>query len=187
MAKNFGEAISNAASHRFAMRALEALSPVLAGALRLLLEQIQILTDTIAEHDRQTEELAFKYQHEVAPLQQIGRVGTLTAVTDVLTLDTPRFAHSRDVGAFLGLNSEPQPVGRMRPAASGKVQCAHQMLSRDGAPSALRDWRLAKAAGPRRNKKLTISAMAHKLAVLMHRLWSRGEAYVPYPVLLQVA
>jgi hypothetical protein len=39
----------------------------------------------------------------------------------------------------------------------------------------------------RRNKKLTISAMAHKLAVLMHRLWSRGEAYVPYPVLLQVA
>jgi transposase len=116
MAKNFGEAISNAASHRFAMRALEALSAALASALRLLLEQIQILSDTIPEHDRRIEELAFRYQNEVAPLQQIGRVGTVTAVTYVLTLHTPeRFAHSRDVGAFLGLNSEPQPVGRMRP------------------------------------------------------------------------
>jgi hypothetical protein len=44
------------------------------------------------------------------PERQIGGVGTLTAVSYVLTLDTPeRFAHSRDVGAFRP-DSKPQPL-----------------------------------------------------------------------------
>lgn len=43
----------------------------------------------------------------------------------------------------------------------------------------LRRWGLKKAEGGKRMKKRAIVAVARKLAVLLHRLLTTGEVYVP--------
>lgn len=193
MAKVFGEPIPAAASGNFAQRALAALSPALGATLRILIEQIEILSNTITEYDSQIGKLSEKYSDEVARLQEVNGVGALTAVAFVLTLDTPeRFAHSRDVGPFLGLvparsqSGERDPQLRITKAGDKYlrkllVQCAQHTLTRFGSPSALRDWGLSQAAPGRKSKKRAIVAVARKLAVLLHRLWTTQEHYKPYP------
>lgn len=58
------------------------------------------------------------------------------------------------------------------------VQCAHYILGPFGRDSDLRRWglRLVGSSG----KKRAITAVARKLAVLMHSLWRTGEIYEPF-------
>ena len=79
------------------------LSQELRDALDPLLAEIESLNERIAEYDRQIEKVAKEVYPEVALLQQVKGVGTLIALTFVLTLDHPlRFRRSRDAGCFLG-------------------------------------------------------------------------------------
>src|SRR5258708_31827576 len=58
------------------------------------------------------------------------------------------------------------------------VQGAHHILGPFGADSDLRRWGLKLAErGGKNGKKRAVIATARKLAVLLHRLWGRGEAY----------
>jgi transposase len=60
------------------------------------------------------------------------------------------------------------------------VQCAHYILGRYGKDSDLRRWGLAYVErGGKNAKKRAVTAVARKLAVLMHRLWKNGEVYDP--------
>ena len=60
------------------------------------------------------------------------------------------------------------------------VQGAHHILGPFGADSDLRRWGLKLAErGGKNGKKRAEIATARKLAVLLHRLWVRGEAYEP--------
>ncbi len=60
------------------------------------------------------------------------------------------------------------------------VQGAHCMLRKGAPDSDLRAWGLGKMkSGGKNAKKRAIVAVARKLAVLMHALWSRGEVYDP--------
>ena len=60
------------------------------------------------------------------------------------------------------------------------VQSAHYILGRYGPDSDLRRWGLKLAGeGSQARKNKAIIAVARKLGVLLHRLWSTGEAYVP--------
>jgi transposase len=119
-------------------------------------------------------------------------VGTLIALTYVLTLDDPhRFRRRRDAGCFLGLrpgrrnsgNSEPQ----LHISKEGDhylrtlmVQGAHYTLGPFGQDSDLRRWGLKLAErGGKNAKKRAVVAMARKLAVLLHKLWVSGEVYEP--------
>lgn len=193
MAKTFGEQVPAASSSRFAARARKALSPALAGVLDLLLGQIESLTAAIECYDEQIRQLSQKYKEEFDRVAQVPGVGPLTAVTFLLTLDTPeRFARSRDVGPYLGLvparrqSGDSDPEKRISKAGDRYlrtllVQCGHQTLTRFGAPSAIRDWGLAQAANSQTAKKRAVVGVARRLAVLMHRLWQRGEVYRPYP------
>src|SRR3569833_378947 len=53
---------------------------------------------------------------ETQPLMQVFGVGTLTAVTFVLTVgDKHRFSHSRDVGSYLGLSPRRDQSGNHDP------------------------------------------------------------------------
>jgi len=141
MAKTFGERVPAATSHNFAGRALDALSPALSAALAPLIQQIQSLSDAIAQYDRQIAALARKYSAEVMWLEQVNGAGTLTALCFVLTLDNPeRFTHSRDVGPHLGLVSARGQSGNSDPhlgiTKAGDqylrwllVQCAQYILT----------------------------------------------------------
>ena len=60
------------------------------------------------------------------------------------------------------------------------VQCAHHILGRFGKDSALRRWGLAKSGAAGATKR-AIVAVARKLAVLLHCLWTNGETFKPFP------
>jgi transposase len=68
------------------------------------LEQIGSLTERIRDYDRKLEAISEERYPESALLRQVEGVGTLTALTFVLTMEDPnRFEKSRSVGAYLGL------------------------------------------------------------------------------------
>ena len=62
------------------------------------------MTQSIQEYDRELEVLAEESYPETKLLKRVHGIGTLTALTFVLTLEDPsRFGTSRAVGAYLGL------------------------------------------------------------------------------------
>jgi transposase len=73
-------------------------------ALGPVLETIGSLTECIREYDRKLETVCQEHYPETELLCQVEGIGTLTALTFVLTLEDPyRFERSRSVGAYLGL------------------------------------------------------------------------------------
>jgi transposase len=119
-------------------------------------------------------------------------VGTLTALTYILTIDDPtRFAHSRDVGCYLGMRPGRRESGNMKRelgiTKEGNVylrqllvQCGHVMLASRGRDSDLRRWGLKLAGRKVKNaKKRACVAVARKLSVLLHYLWVNGVIYEP--------
>lgn len=192
LAKTRGHRLPPTVTATFGSRALEALPPALIAALQGLLEQIDALGRAINSYDKQI--LAIAQQHpEVEGLIDVPGVGTLTALTFVLTLGRPeRFERSRDVAGYLGLRPKQRQSGDANPqlgiSKAGNrylrkllVQCAHHVLGHWGADSALRQWglKLAERGGPNA-KKRAIVAVARKLAVLLHRLWRTGATYEPF-------
>jgi transposase len=82
----------------------EGLSPELQRALEPLLSAIAELSERICEYNDGIEALAQASYPQVELLKQIKGVGTLIALTFLLTLEDPhRFRKSRDVGCYLGL------------------------------------------------------------------------------------
>jgi transposase len=92
------------------------LSPELQSALEPLLAEIECLSEHIAEYNDRIEALAQTSYPQVELLKQIKGVGTLIALTYLLTLEDPhRFRKSRDVGCYLGLQPGRRNSGRSEP------------------------------------------------------------------------
>jgi len=192
LAKGVGHRLPKTITRTFGARALAQLPDALRPALATLLEGIDAATRGIAAYDERIAAICER-RTEVQRLSSVPGVGQLTGLAFVLTLGRPeRFAHSRDVGGYLGLRPRQQQSGASDPqlgiAKSGNsylrkllVQCAHHILGRFGRGSALRAWGLAKAEGPKNATKRAIVAVARKLAVLLHRLWMSGETFKPFP------
>ena len=191
LAKGFGLRLPASITNTFGKRALAGLAEHLRAAMSGLLEQIDLLSEKIGDYDQRVKEVAARHP-EVERLASVPGVGTLTAATFVLTLGRrERFAHSRDVGSFLGLRPRQRQSGERDPqlgiSKSGDqylrkllVQCAHHILGHWGKDSALRQWGLSKSDGSA-GKKRAVVAVARKLAVLLHRMWRTGENFKPFP------
>jgi transposase len=83
---------------------LEHIPAALWVALGPILEQIGSLTERIRDYHRKLEVISKEHYPQTDLLRQVEGVGTLTALTFVLTIEDPyRFAKSRSVGAYLGL------------------------------------------------------------------------------------
>jgi transposase len=156
-----------------------------------LLKSVEAISQQIGEYDQRIAEIAKRYP-EVELLTPIYGVGELIGLAYILTVEDPgRFAHSRDVGPYLGLKPKERDSGDSHPqlgitkAGDGflrtlLVQGAHCVLRKGAPESDLRTWGLAKMkSGGKNAKKRAIVAVARKLAVLMHALWSAGEVYDP--------
>lgn len=157
-----------------------------------LLQAIGLLTTRIRAYDKRIEALSKKTYKPTAVLRQVDGVGVLTAFAYVLTMEDPsRLRRSRDAGPYFGLSPRRDQSGSVdKQLGISKhgdglvrtllVQCAHRILGPFGKDSALRRHGLALAArgGPAAKKRAVI-AVARKLAVLLHRLWTTGEAYAP--------
>jgi len=192
LVKPMGERLKKCDADRVEESLGNELSEAARAVIGPLLKSVEAISQQISEYDRRIEEIAKRYP-EVILLTPIYGVGTLIALTYILTLeDAGRFAHSRDVGPYLGLKPKERESGDSHPQLgitktgdgllrSLLVQGAHCILRRGAPDSDLRAWGLAKMkSGGRNGKKRAIVAVARKLAVLMHALWSTGEVYDPH-------
>ena len=166
----------------------EKLEEPLAGMVAM----IEQLTEQIREQDRLIETTSIEKYAETKWLRQVPGVGPITALAYVLTLEEPhRFKKSRSAGAFLGLTPRRDQSGetdkQLRITKAGNtylrqllINCAHYIMGPFGKDTDLRRYgeRIA-ARGGKNAKKRAVVAVARKLSVLLHRLWSDHTEYVP--------
>ena len=192
LAKSYGERLRGCNVRNMNPEKAQALSPELRTGLQPLLAALEALSNGIREYNERIESLAQESYPEVKLLKQVKGVGTLIALTFLLTLEDPhRFKKSRDVGCYLGLQPGRRNSGQSEPqmhiSKEGDpylrtllVQGAQHILGPFGPDSDLRRWGLKLAErGGRNAKKRAIIATARKLAILLHHLWLTGEVYEP--------
>jgi transposase len=191
-AKAQGDRLPACDADSMGVERMESLPEGMRDRLQPLLEQVESLTEKIHELDAKIEQIARTQYPETELLRQVSGVGTLIALTFVLTVeDRDRFQKSRDVGCYVGLRPKQSESGQSQPqlriTKEGDrylrqllVQGAHCILSRRGPDTDLKRWGLKLAErGGKNAKKRAIVAVARKLAVLLHRLWVGGEVYEP--------
>jgi len=192
LAKSFGERLKKCDARYVNEQMAEGLPAGLKTALEPLLKQAGELSARIRSYDENIQKIAAERYPEVRVLTAVGGVGTLMALTFILTLeDRERFQRSRDVGAFLGMRPRRRQSSRSDPelgiSKEGDVylrkllvQGAHVILGRCAPDSDLRRFgqKLAARGGKGAKKKARV-AVARKLAVLLHHLWTTGEVYEP--------
>jgi len=120
-------------------------------------------------------------------LMTIPGVGPVTSLAFTSTIDVPaRFSKSRAVGPALGLtpvlnqSGESHRVGRVSLCGDSMMrallyEAAQVMLSRVKKWSWLKAW--AMNIAKRRGRQKAIVALARRLAVIMHRMWSDGTQF----------
>jgi transposase len=190
--KALGERLPWCDADSMGVERMEELPAQLQEGLRPLVEEVESLTKRIKELDTKIEQIARTQYPETQLLRQVSGVGTLIALTFVLTVeDRERFQKSRDVGCYVGLRPKQSESGQSQPqlriTKEGDrylrallVQGAHYILGWRGPDTDLRRWGLKLAErGGKNAKKRAVVAVARKLAVLLHRLWVSGEVYEP--------
>jgi transposase len=190
--KAYGLRIPSCSTEMFVRKARESLDLSTLEPLEPILKIIDQLTATIRQYDREVETLAETKYPATKILMQIKGVGALTALAYVLVFQSSeRFESSRMAGAYIGLVPARDQSGKADPqlgvTKAGDrlmrrllIQSAHYILGPFGVDSDLRRHgeRIASRGG-KKAKKTAAVAVARKLAVLMHRLWSTGEDYDP--------
>lgn len=192
LVKSDGKRLSRCSAESFHKIARTEVPEALRDALKALFKQIELLTEQIKEYDKEVKRMCKEAYPETELLRQVDGVGVIVGLAYILTLDNPRrFAKSRDVGAYLGLiprqcdSGESQPQLRItktgdRMMRALLVQSAQHILGRFGKDSDLRRHGLKIASrGGKNAKKRAVTAVARKLAVLLHSLWVTAEVYEP--------
>jgi transposase len=168
------------------VRELAADHPTLLAALDALLTIRLRLIDEIELLDRNILTLT-KNDTACRRLMTIPGVGALAAQTFTAVIDSPaRFARSGDLGAYLGLvprrwqSGETDYNGHITHAGDATLrhllyECANNIIAILKRDCALKRWamRLQERVGAKKAR----TALARKLAVLMHRLWIRGDTF----------
>jgi len=190
--KSLGLRLPTCSPDGFHTRVLAHLPEKLAPALEPIVRLISRVTAEIKRFDAQIEELADERYPVTKVLRQVSGVGPVTALSFVLTLDTPdRVSSSRQVGPYLGLVPRTHDSGasspQLRITKAGDpglrrllVIAANYILGPFGPDCDLRRFGLKLAAqGGKNGRKRAKVAVARKLAVLLHHLWKTGEVYDP--------
>ena len=188
--KSEGGRLPSCSSEAFPAKASLAIPECLREGLIPILEVITTVSQKIAQLEKQAERLANEKYPETARLRQVSGVGTVTALSFVLTIDDKtRFTKSRSVGAYIGLTRKlSDSASRESQLGISKegdktlrrllVNAAHYIVGPHGPDTDLRRKGLELCArGGKNAKKRAVVAIARKLAVLLHRLWVTGEPY----------
>jgi transposase len=191
LAKSMGERLAPCDADQMSADKLAGLPALVREVLEPLAQEAEALTVRIKRSEKQIEQIARTKYPETELLQQVQGVGTLIALTFVLTVDDKeRFQKSRDVGCYLGLRPRRSQSGQSEPelriTKEGDaylrkllVQGAQYILSQRGPDTDLKRWGTRLALGGKRAKKRAVVAVARKLGILLHKLWVCGEVYEP--------
>ena len=157
--------------------------PELADIMEPLLAARRVLREKFAKLHRKV--LLLARDNEVCQrLMTIPGVGPVVSLAFISTVDVPaRFRNSKAVGPSLGLtpvlnqSGESHRVGRVSLCGDEAMRAllygaAQVMLTRVQKWSWLKAW--AMNIAKRRGQKKAIVALARRLAVIMHRMWSDG-------------
>ena len=168
------------------VRPLIEMDEVLVHALVPLLDARVALYEHFLELDRRVKRAAS--QDDVCMrMMTVPGVGPIASLTFKAAVDDPtRFKRSRTVGAHFGLtprryqSGEHDNPGRISKAGDRDVRAtlyaaANALLMRTMAGSQIKSWgmRLVRTKGRRR----AVVAVARKLAVLLHRMWTDGTEF----------
>jgi transposase len=185
--KVFGLRIGIVTRRAFEERVLELVAdhPILSAITEPMLRVRQTMIEAFECLDRMCRQLA-RRDPVCRRLMTIPGVGVVVALTYRTGVDAPeRFSRSRDVGAHFGLTPKRYSSGQTdfdgrisrcgdEMVRTALYQAAH-VLFHHGSWSSLRSWamRLAK----RGNVKVAKVALARRLAVIMHRMWTDGTEF----------
>jgi transposase len=192
MVKTMGARLAGCSSVSFSEKAADQIPHEVRVTLQPLLRLIQTLSEEIKSYEKRIEKLGSEKYMDTKLLRQVNGVGPVTSLAYVLTLETPqRFKRGRDVGPYLGLVPQQEDSGDSQPqlgiSKTGDrmlrkllVGSAHYILGPFGPDTDLRRFgmKLSQRGGKNAKKRASV-AVARKLAVLLHRLWSSGEVYEP--------
>jgi transposase len=191
LTKSYGEWLRGCNARGMKPKSAQDLSPELQYALKPMMHEIESAANGSASTIRCSTLWRNRYP-DAERLKQIKGVGTLIALTYMLTLEDPhRFRMSRDAACYVGFQPGRRNSGQSEPQMhiskegdpylrSLLVQTAHHALGPWGVDSDLRRWGMKLAEhGGKRGKKRAVIAVGRKLAVLLHRLWVSGDRYVP--------
>lgn len=186
--KIFGLVVVGVRGTAFAARVEELIAdrPEVQSIVAPMLGTWRHLRSQVAAFDRQLLAVA-KTRPACRLLMSIPGVGYVSALAFMGAIDVPeRFARSRAVGAHLGLvpkqhqSGEVDHLGEISKCGDAYVrttlvEAANSLLIRCRKPSPLREWALAleKRSGPKKAR----TALARKLAVIMHSVWRSGRPY----------
>jgi len=187
--KIFGIRLPKAVKHGSfdgVVRPLIEMDDVLVHALVPLLDARLVVYQHFLELDRRVKRAAT--QDDVCMrMMTVPGVGPIAALTFKAAVDDPaRFKRSRTVGAHFGLtprryqSGEHDNPGRISKSGDRDVRAtlyaaANALLMRTMAGSQIKSWgmRLMRTKGRRR----AVVAVARKLAVLLHRMWTDGTEF----------
>lgn len=172
------------------VRALLAGETAIAAVILPLLEAWRAVRARTAELDRRL--IASVRQSVVCRLlMTMPGIGAVTAASYAAAVETPgAFARSRDVGAWVGLtprrfqSGEVDYEGHISRRGDGRLrallyEAATVLLTRVRADSVLRRWGLA--LKKRLGFKRAATALARKMAVVLHAMWKSGTAFDAQP------
>jgi transposase len=195
IAKSHGIRFGPCGMTKWAAAVEEQCPAVLQTILKPMARIIAALTQEINELDRRLEKLGKEQYRVTQLLRTVDGVGPLTSLAFVLELnnDVGRVKRSRQMGAVVGCRPKQRDSGESSPelgiTKAGNpmlrrllVQCSQRILGPFGVDSDLRRWGLQLAArGKKRAKRRAVVAAARKLAVLLHAMWRKNEAWKPFP------
>lgn len=186
--RNFGLKVGSVGTVKFEERIRE--------LVRGMADLAEIMTPLLAARRKLCEEFSCLHRKVLLiarddivckRLMTIPGVGSVTAVAFVSTIDVPaRFRNSKAVGPALGLTPRPNQsgeslrVGRVSLCGDGMMrtllyEAAQVLLTRVKKWSWLKAW--AMNVAKRRGQQKAIVALARRLAVIMHRMWSDSTEF----------
>ncbi|WP_431323108.1 IS110 family transposase [Rhizobium sp. YTU87027] len=186
--RNFGLKVGMVGTVKFEHRIGELTEgiPDLAEILAPLLDARQMLRRNFAALHRKL--LAIVRDDAVCRrLMSIPGVGPVVSLAYTATIDIPaRFRNSKAVGPILGLtpvlheSGESHRVGRISLCGDGMMrtllyEAAKTLLTNVKKWSWLKAW--AMNVAKRRGQQKAVVALARRLAVIMHRIWSDGTQF----------
>ena len=190
--KAHGVRLGKVSEGEFAQRVRErvaAQTPELAGTFELLLASWRQAQEG-AEQLEKAITKATRDDEVCRRLRSVPGIGSLVSTAFVSTLDKPaRFSRGEQVADYLGLvprvyqSGEVDYRGRITKEGDGLlrwhlVEAANVLLTK-GPDSALKRWglRLEQHKGGAKARV----AVARKLAILLWRIWRKGEVFKPWP------